>query len=87
VPFARRWCERALRNSARAACATRDGATFRTDNGNEILDCRFADGIADARRSIVRSTPSRRGRDGLFIGLAHVLVIGHPDGRAEVRER
>ena len=24
---------------------------------------------------------------GLFVGLCHVLVVGHPDGRVETRER
>ncbi len=59
-----------------------------TDNGNELLDCRFPGGIAqpavleralDAIPGVVES--------GLFVGLIHALVIGDADGRTEVRER
>jgi ribose 5-phosphate isomerase A len=90
VPFARPVVARALR---RLGCEpklrlAKDGSVARTDNGNEILDCRFASGIADARR-LERDIDAIPGvvESGLFCGLAHVLVIGHPDGRAEVRER
>jgi ribose 5-phosphate isomerase A len=90
VPFARPMVARALE---RTGCepglrVTRDGAVYRTDNGNEILDCRFARGIDDAARleQTIDAIPGVV-ESGLFIGLAHVLVIGHPDGRAEVRER
>lgn len=90
VPFARAVVTRRL---AKLGCEpilrrTKDGGDYRTDNGNEILDCRFAAGIADAR-SLELEIDSIPGvvESGLFIGLAHVLVIGHPDGRAEVREK
>ena len=61
---------------------------FRTDNGNLIFDCRFEDGIVDAP-ALAREVGLLPGvvECGLFIGLAHVLVIGHEDGTAEVRER
>jgi ribose 5-phosphate isomerase A len=66
----------------------KDGRDYLTDNGNEILDCHFPSGIADAR-ALELAIDALPGvvESGLFIGLAHVLVIGHPDGRAEVRER
>jgi len=90
APFARPVVERAL---ARLGCEPRlrsakDGGRYRTDNHNEILDCRFPDGIADPA-ALERAIDAIPGvvESGLFIGLAHVLVIGHPDGRAEVRER
>jgi len=89
VPFARPAVGLAL---ARLGCepklrAAKDGSTYRTDNGNEILDCRFVRGIADAAR-LERDIDAIPGvvESGLFIGLAHTLVIGHPDGRAEVRQ-
>ncbi len=61
---------------------------FLTDNGNEILDCRFDGGIPNARE-LDRTLNGIPGvvENGLFVGLAHVLVIGHEDGSAEVRER
>lgn len=64
----------------------KDGGTYLTDNGNEILDCHFPEGIADAAQleldldaipGVVES--------GLFIGLAQICVVGHPDGRCDVR--
>jgi ribose 5-phosphate isomerase A len=89
VPFARVPVERAL---ARLGCEPRrrerDGAAYLTDNGNEILDCRFASGIDDAPR-LERAIDAIPGvvESGLFIGLAHVVLIGRDDGSCEVRER
>jgi len=90
VPFARPVVERAL---ARLGCepgvrTAKDGAIYLTDNGNEILDCRLPDGIAEAPR-LEREIDAIPGvvESGLFIGLAHALVIGHPDGRVELRTR
>ena len=68
--------------------APRDGGDYRTDNGNAVLDCRFPEGIRDAPATeLAILTVPGVVECGLFIGLAHVLVIGHADGRAEVRER
>lgn len=63
----------------------KDGAPYRTDNGNAILDCSFAHGIeqpADLERAI--DTIPGVVESGLFVGLAHVRVVGHDDGRCEV---
>jgi len=91
APFALPVVSRALAGRGiRPTERTVSGSTepFRTDNGNRILDCAFEDGIADAPR-LAREIGLLPGvvECGLFIGLAHVLVIGHEDGRAEVRER
>ena len=53
-----------------------------------MLDCRFPRGIEDpaATERAVLMIPGVV-ECGLFIGLAHALVIGHPDGQAELRER
>jgi ribose 5-phosphate isomerase A len=66
----------------------RDGAVVRTDNGNDVLDARFANGIEDAV-TLERAIDAIPGvvESGLFLGLAHVLVIGYPDGRVEVRNK
>jgi len=63
-------------------------AVFETDNGNHILDCRFPEGIEDAR-GLERVLALQPGivESGLFIDLAHVLVIGDEGGDVEVREK
>lgn len=63
-------------------------APFITDNGNEILDCRFENGIEDpaALETALDRIPGVV-ETGLFVGLAHVAVIGDDDGTCEVRER
>jgi ribose 5-phosphate isomerase A len=65
-----------------------DERVFLTDNGNEILDCAFADGIADARalEAHLARVPGVV-ESGLFIDLASALVIGADDGTCEVREK
>ena len=56
--------------------------------GNEILDVAFPDGIADSARMEARldAIPGIV-ETGLFVGLAHVLIVGHDDGHIERRER
>ena len=67
---------------------TKDTRPFCTDNGNHVLDCRFPGGIADAP-ALEKKLACIPGivESGLFIGLAHVLVIGDDDGSCEVREK
>lgn len=90
VPFARPVVRRALEQlGGRVVLRLAEpNRVYITDNGNEILDVAFPDGIAkpaelearlDAIPGIVET--------GLFCGLAHELVIGHDDGRAERRSR
>jgi ribose 5-phosphate isomerase A len=64
------------------------GVAYETDNHNNILDCRFDDGIADARAldAELHRIPGVV-ETGLFLGLAHVLVVGKDDGTVQVRER
>jgi len=63
------------------------GETYRTDNGNEILDARYPGGISNPA-AMERQLLAIPGvvECGLFVGLCHALVIGHPDGRCELRE-
>ena len=90
VPFAGPHVEREVaRLGAEPVLRTGEGGTeYRTDNGNAILDCRFPDGIADpaATEAALDRIPGVV-ESGLFVGLAHVLVIGDEDGGCEVREK
>jgi len=89
VPFA---CSAVARQITRlgAQCVTRqrDGGTFLTDNGNEILDCTFSEGIENpAILDGVLSGIAGVVENGLFVDLAHVLVIADEDGSVEIRKR
>lgn len=89
VPFARPVVERALRRlGCEPELRVRDGAVVRTDNHNEVLDCRFPDGIADAPE-LERRLAGLPGvvESGLFVGLAHVLIVADAAGGCDVRER
>jgi ribose 5-phosphate isomerase A len=55
---------------------TRDGATFVTDGGHYIIDCRFAGGINDVytvEQSLRR--PPGVVETGLFLGMADTVVV------------
>jgi ribose 5-phosphate isomerase A len=53
------------------------GAPYVTDDGHSILDCRFADGIADPA-AVERALKSRAGvvETGLFLGLSPEVIVG-----------
>jgi ribose 5-phosphate isomerase A len=63
-----------------------DGKPFVTDEGNYILHCRF-DGIRDPA-GLDAKLLTRAGvvGTGLFLGIAHQVIIGRPSG-VEVRTR
>jgi len=68
-----------------------DGASFHTDNGNLTLDCAprapLDDGAAArALEAAILAVPGVVDT-GLFLGTAERVLIGHPDGRVEVRTR
>ena len=89
VPFARVPVRRALvALGCEPALRMVQGRVYTTDNGNEILDCRFAKGIEDAA-ALERAIDTIPGvvESGLFVGLAHVCVVGNVDGSCDVRER
>jgi ribose 5-phosphate isomerase A len=66
---------------------TGDGAPYRTDNGNFIIDLTFAEGIDDAvaLEALLRC---RAGvvETGLFLGMADEVIVASPDG-ISVRRR
>jgi len=60
-----------------------DGGLFRTDNGNAIADSDDVDiddpeGLATA----IETTPGCAGH-GLFLGMAGLVIVGHPDGTVD----
>lgn len=63
------------------------GAPFVTDEGNRILDLHM-DSISDAGAldAALLAVPGVL-QTGLFLGMCDAVVIGHPDGRAEMRGR
>jgi len=63
------------------------GLPFITDNGHYILDCYFGK-IEDAT-SLNTSLHLIPGvvETGLFVNMAHTIIIGHADGRIEMKER
>jgi ribose 5-phosphate isomerase A len=87
VPFARPVVVRAITELGAQPVLRQaePGQTYATDNGNEILDCRFPDGIADAA-GLERELASIPGvvESGLFVGLAQIAIVGDSDGTCEV---
>lgn len=90
VPFARPVVSRALAKlGAQPTLRLADaGVPTVTDNGNHILDCRYPKGIPDAAalEGAIGRIPGVV-ESGLFVGLAHAVVIGDEDGAVEVREK
>lgn len=75
-------CEPVLRRA-------KEGEPFVSDNGNLILDCRFAEGIAEPERleAQVNNLPGVV-ENGLFLGMATEVVVGTQAGaRVERRRR
>lgn len=90
APFAQPVIARAIRDlGGEPLLRTLDGGgPYLTDNQNRILDCRFEAGIEDPK-TLEKQLGALPGivESGLFIGLAHVMIVGEEDGSCEVRER
>ena len=87
LPFAWRLTQRRLSKlGCEPLVRQKDGRPFETDNGNYILDCKF-EAIADPEslEPQIKLLPGVV-ENGLFIGIADVLVIGFQD-HVELRER
>lgn len=86
VPFARSPVERRL-NTLGFDVTARDDGRYRTDNGNVILDARLPGGIEEpeAMERTLALVPGVA-ENGLFIGLAKSVILGHDDGSTEVLE-
>lgn len=83
--------ERFLKSIGAAATLrqAKDGSgSYLTDNGNYIYDCRFEDGIADARE-LALQLQERAGivQHGLFLGIASAVIVATKDGGVETVTR
>jgi ribose 5-phosphate isomerase A len=88
VPFALGSVMQALRERGAEPSERRqpDGSPYRTDNGNAIVDARYPGGIEDpAVTEIALSMIPGVVANGLFVELATLAVLGHPDGHVEHR--
>jgi ribose 5-phosphate isomerase A len=89
VPFALPYVQRHIETLGCEVRERRSGtSSYRTDNGNAILDCRFAQGIEDPR-ALDRALDAIPGvvETGLFLDLAQTLIVGCSNGSVEQRER
>jgi ribose 5-phosphate isomerase A len=88
IPFGLPLC---IRRLADLGCTpslrrTTDGGPFRTDEGNTILDCRFAGILDPAALSVAIKAIPGVVEHGLFIGMASIaLVAGSAGVRTMVR--
>ncbi|MEM2870355.1 MAG: ribose-5-phosphate isomerase RpiA [Thermoplasmata archaeon] len=75
-------CAPALRMAGGGSAA---GGPYVTDNGNLIYDCRFA-GIPDPARleRELRAVPGVV-ESGIFVGLAHLVIVASAEGVREIR--
>ena len=86
LPFGWKVVQRRLvRDGFRPTLRAKDGQPVVTDNGNLVLDVRFAAGIDDAR-SLERTINTIPGvvENGMFLGMTWRVVVGEADGK--VRE-
>jgi ribose 5-phosphate isomerase A len=86
VPFATRWVEREIAAfGAGVTLRMKDGAPYRTDNGNHILDCAFGEirhpDELDARLVRINGVVAT----GLFAGLTSHVLVGSADGVRELQ--
>jgi ribose 5-phosphate isomerase A len=90
VPFtrpvvARRFADEGFRVKHRLGA---DGRPFITDNGNELLDLSPVEPIRDPRATAAAlADPTGVVATGIFVGLASIVLVGHPDGRVDERPR
>jgi ribose 5-phosphate isomerase A len=87
VPFAAGFCRRRLADEGYPPLLRKDGAIpVVTDNANLIFDCAVGP-IGDAMRvdGVLRSIPGVVGT-GLFIGMAHTVLVWH-EGRITTMSR
>lgn len=88
VPFAHEWTLDALRAlQLNPGLRMEDGAPYVTDNGNYIADCRGAS--IDDPASLHAGLNAIPGvvENGLFVEMAHTVVVGREDGSLDLFTR
>jgi ribose 5-phosphate isomerase A len=75
------------RLKAKARMREKDGSPFVSDNGNYIIDCQFR-AIPDPEQ-LEEDVNTIAGvvENGLFVGLAHLVVVGQKDGTVRLLRR
>ncbi|MCP3776289.1 ribose-5-phosphate isomerase RpiA [Paenibacillus sp. MZ04-78.2] len=63
----------------------RDGAPFVTDNGNYVIDCRFGSIPNAGELSVELNKLPGVVENGLFVNMADLIVVGHPDGTVRTK--
>jgi ribose 5-phosphate isomerase A len=84
VPFAVGPVARGLTALGFEVTARGEGGSYRTDNGNAVLDCRAAGGLSDpAVTDVTIALLPGVAETGLFIDLATAAILGRDDGEVE----
>lgn len=75
------------RLKSKARLRETDGSPFVSDNGNYIIDCQFR-GIGDPEQ-LEEDINTIAGvvENGLFVGLAHLVVVGQKDGTVKLMRK
>ncbi len=74
-----------LRSKARLR--EKDGSPFVSDNGNYIIDCQFRSIVDPEQLEEDINTIAGVVENGLFVGLAHLVVIGQKDGSVKLMRK
>ncbi|AZS16167.1 ribose-5-phosphate isomerase RpiA [Paenibacillus lutimineralis] len=89
VPFCYEWAFGQLQRiyNVPIEMRTRDGELYITDNGNYIADASF--GVISDPGKLSHELKAMTGvvEHGLFVDIAHTVVVGYEDGRTEVIEK
>lgn len=84
IDFAVPEVRRRVHSLGASEVVARDGGTYRTDNGNMILDATWSDGIEDVDVvDVALSLLPGVAEHGLFIDMADEALLGHADGAVE----
>jgi len=88
VPFCYEWTLRELKSRYGVPFEMRmqGDQLYVTDNGNYIVDAAFGQITDPARLSDELKAMTGVVEHGLFVGIAHTVVIGYEDGRTEIKE-
>lgn len=89
VPYCYEWTLGQLKSRYPVAfeMRKRDGELYVTDNGNYIVDAAFGQILSPGKLGDELKAMTGVVEHGLFVDIAHTVVIGYEDGRTEVIEK